>query len=537
MVNKRNVKGIAFLLLSITVIGVSIGLLNDSSGEQDIIGIEFSAVLNLTNDRAVESSLVSYFVNRESDDNTFKMVTPETIDDEYDISIELGAVMVMNVTAAGNQTELSKVRLFYASYIDLSRPPVEINLSGWIDEHRRVGEWDLLQDQWVNSTRSGGAAPHMYIPKKPVIETVDANNRFALDLYGQFSETGSNALFSPYSISTALSMVYEGARGETAREMQEVFHFSENETMRLDENQYLYEELNDDSQGSQLGIANALWVQDEYPLEAEYLLRVTEYYFGEAMNLDFASSPDVSRVTINDWVEEKTNDKINDLFPAGSIGPDIRLVLTNAVYFKGNWVHPFNPEKSEPLPFYINPDNPEQVDTMYLNNKRFNYSSVDGIQILELPYANSSLSMVILLPQNRTLAEVEDDLGARLDWWLARPKKRYMEIYLPKFSIESKYSLKGTLSDMGMPTAFTPRADLTGIHRDGKLYIDSVVHQAFIEVNEGGTEAAAATGVTIETLSAPITEVFRADHPFFFIIRDRQTGTNLFMGRVLDPTQ
>ncbi len=245
----------------------------------------------------------------------------------------------------------------------------------------------------------------------------------------------------------------------------------------------------------------------------------------------------VPRITINDWVEEKTNDKIKGLFPEGSIVPETRLVLTNAVYFKGNWVHPFKLDKTELRPFYVIPDSTVQVDTMYLSNKRFNYSSVDGIQVLELPYENSSLSMVILLPQNRTLTEVEGDLGTRLGWWLAGLERRTVKVYLPKFSFESKYLLKETLSDMGMPTAFSGLADFTGINGAGKLYIDSVVHQAFIEVNEEGTEAAAATGVTIAVSCAIGGDVFRADHPFIFIIRDRQTGTNLFMGRVLEPTQ
>ena len=537
MIKNRYVQGIAFLLLSILVVSVSIGLLNDSSGDQAEYGaIEFSAPLNLTNERAVESSIISYLVNRDSEDDIIKIHGFETVDGYYNISIELGAVRELNEAVHVNQTGSSLKRFFSATYMDLSNPLVETSLSGWIDENRKVSEWDVLQLHWVNSSTPGMWVPHLDAPTRPVTATVEANNRFALELYGQLSEMGGNVLFSPYSISTALSMVYEGARGVTAQEMQAVFHFNENETARLGENQYLYKELNDDRQGSQLDIANALWVQDEYPVEAEYLRRVTEYYYGEARNLDFMFSPDESRITINDWVEEKTNDKINDLFPDGSIGPDTCLVLTNAVYFKGNWVHPFRLTKTEPRPFYVTPVNPVQVDTMYLSNKHFNYSSVDGIQVLELPYANSSLSMVILFPQNRTLAEVEGDLSTKLDHWLAGLTKNEMEIYLPKFSFESKYSLKETLSNMGMPTAFTKHADFTGINGDGRLYIDSVVHQAFIEVNEEGTEAAAATGVTIITYGGYIGEVFRADHPFIFIIRDRQTGTNLFMGRVHDPT-
>lgn len=367
-------------------------------------------------------------------------------------------------------------------------------------------------------------------------ETVNASNRFALDLYKQVNS--GNLIFSPYSISTALSMLYEGAGGTTAEEIQEVFHYNVNTTQRLEENNQLRESLNND-RGIELNTANGLWVQTDYPILDEYHNRLTGFYGAEARQLNLAGEPEASQLIINDWVENKTQGKIEDLFPKDSFSEDTRLVLTNAVYFKGQWLYQFKQHETEQRPFYVTPNNTIQVDTMHLSNKKFNYVKNDEAQVIELPYRNSSLSMIVILPCNQTLTEMESNITMeKMESWINSMGKQYVVIYLPKYGYETKYEMVQILSDMGMPTVFDPgSAKLTGINPDGGLFVSKVIHQAFIEVDEEGTEAAAATGVVAELSALFGGEKFRADHPFMYLIMDKDTGAILFMGRVVDPSK
>jgi serpin B len=291
--------------------------------------------------------------------------------------------------------------------------------------------------------------------------------------------------------------------------------------------------------GTELNTANGLWVQLDYPILDEYHNRLTGFYGAEARQINLAGEPEESRFIINDWVENQTKGKIVDLFPEDSFNELTRLVLTNAVYFKGEWRYKFEPHETKQRSFYLTPNNTIQVDTMHLDEKKFNYIKNDEAQIIELPYANSSLSMIVILPCNRTLTELESEITMeKIETWVNSMHKQLMEIYLPKYSYESKSTMNQILSDMGMPTAFDPyAANLTGINPDGDLFVSKVVHQAFIEVNEEGAEAAAATGVVIELQCAIICEQFKADHPFMYLIMDKDTGSILFMGRVVDPSK
>ncbi|MCK4399666.1 serpin family protein, partial [Candidatus Bathyarchaeota archaeon] len=242
-----------------------------------------------------------------------------------------------------------------------------------------------------------------------------------------------------------------------------------------------------------------------------------------------------SRVTINDWVEEKTNDRIKDLFPPNSMLVDARLVLTNAIYFKGDWVTMFDEELTTPSEFHVAPLETVEVDMMKIQEGYFGYVDTGDAQILELPYKGEDMSMIIVLPQTNDIHEFEngftlEDYGR----WLNLLEPTQLDVYLPRFQFETKYMMGNDLEEMGMPTAFTGSADFSGMS-DGGLYIGHVIHQAYIDVNEEGTEAAAATGVVMRE-SMPILEVFRADHPFIFTIRDRDTGLILFIGRVMDPS-
>jgi serpin B len=365
--------------------------------------------------------------------------------------------------------------------------------------------------------------------------TVGASNRFTFDLYNRLRGLNGNLLFSPYSISTALSMVYEGARGTTADEMQIVFHFNANTTQRLNQNRELIEFINQ-QRGCNLSTANALWVQNGYPILPAYRDAVTEYCSAEARELNLAGEPEKSRTIINGWVENKTNNKVKELFPSGSFDMNTRLVLTNAIYFKGNWLYQFDPKDTGPQPFTVSPGQNVNVDMMSLRDKYLNYTDTGEVQVLELPYANSSISMFIILPKSVNITDLEHGLSLeQLNSWLSILEERKVDVYLPKFKGETSLNLRDTLAEMGMPTAFNG-ADFTGINSDGGLSIDKVFHKAVIEVNEKGTEAAEATG-TVMTLSASVADVFKADHPFVYLIRENSTGQILFIGRLIDPNR
>ena len=366
--------------------------------------------------------------------------------------------------------------------------------------------------------------------------TVEACNGFAFDLYGRYSVDEGNILFSPYSISTALSMTYEGARGETAEEMEAVFGFLEDSSERLPSVAGIYNTFNEEGREYALHTVNALWIQQDYPVQEDYVDAIVSYYGGDVNALDFVAEPDESRVTINEWVEERTNDRIKDLFPSGSIDADVRLVLTNAIYFKGDWLYEFDEEATSEEEFHVTPTTSVEVDMMSLRDD-FNYAETDELQLLELPYTGEDVSMLILLPKRSYMGDVEAQLLAeRLGEWVDMMEGTTVNVYLPRFTFETKYFMMEDLAEMGMPTAFTDAADFSGMTGNRELFIDKVIHQAFIEVNEEGTAAAAATGVSMRLSAAMPGEVFRADHPFIFLIRDVDTGVILFMGRVTDPS-
>ena len=372
-----------------------------------------------------------------------------------------------------------------------------------------------------------------------VSTVVSANNQFALDLYSQFKEEfkDENIFFSPYSISVALTMTYEGARGQTAEEMQSVLHIPENASLRRPNFAKIINEINKENKKYRLHTANALWPRIDFQLLEEYQNTIERYYGGKVTRLDYARDPEGSRQTINSWVEDKTEDKIKDLIPPGILNPDTVLVLTNAIYFKGTWVLQFDPKDTIDEDFTTSAGQIVKVPMMRLTGKdaEFNYAETDEIQILEMPYEGEDLSMLIILPKENNLEDIEESLTPeKLSEWKNMLKKQRVDIYIPKFKLETKYSMKDTLTKMGMPTAFTPAADFSGINGQGGIWIDKVIHQAFVEVNEEGTEAAASTAANMITAAQP---VFRADHPFIFIIQQKDTGNILFLGRFTDPTK
>ncbi len=373
---------------------------------------------------------------------------------------------------------------------------------------------------------------------------VDANNQFSFEYYDNVKESDGNIFFSPYSISTALAMTYEGARGKTADQMQSVLHVPKEGELRRKASAQVYNEINKDDKNYSLSTANALWVKKEYEFNSDYFGIVEDYYGGKVTNIDFRNSKSSSSL-INTWIENQTNGKITDLISPEIITPNTRLILTNAIYFKGKWINQFNKNKTKEEDFRVTTGKTVTVHLMQSVNSQtqFNYLEMDTFQILELPYSGEELSMLIFLPKEDNLKKFEKKFTFdKLQKWKQNMEKEQVDVFIPRFKFEAKYSLTSILSEMGMPLAFSDSADFTGMENNPEenLKIDEVIHQAFVEVNEEGTEAVAATAVGMGGITSvgqePIIPTFRADHTFIFIIQDKRNGNILFMGRVIDPT-
>jgi len=366
----------------------------------------------------------------------------------------------------------------------------------------------------------------------------DAMNGFNFEMYNELGiDSDENVFFSPYSIFTALAMTYEGARGDTAAQMKNVLGFEQNDEVSLCSFGRIYNLLNIDAEYT-LNTANALWTKKDYPFLEEYLRFIDNYYMGKATDVDFTNPSEAAEI-INSWVEENTGGKIEDMLSSGDISPDTVLILSNAIYFKGLWLTQFDVEDTLNRDFEITQGDIVQVPTMVLTDSEesFNYGETDDLQILELPYKGDAVSMVIILPKENNILSVEQMLSnENLSTWMDSMYPTDVDIYLPKFTFETEYNLKEMLIAMGMDIAFSFNADFSGMNGYGGLFIEKVLHKAFIEVNEEGTEAAAATTVhMLESAIPDSPKVFDADHPFLYLIQHKETGTILFMGKVVNP--
>jgi serpin B len=373
-------------------------------------------------------------------------------------------------------------------------------------------------------------------------QLVEGNTAFALQLYGTLRSTEGNLVLSPYSISSALAMTYAGARGQTAQQMEQALHFDQSNTDvhalfgRLDT------ALKAERGNNELNIANSLWPQEKYPFREEFLNLLKQDYGVTVTPLDYQRQAEQARVTINRWVDDKTRHKIAEIIGPGVLDDLTRMVLVNAIYFKGTWATQFRESATQPDNFYPKPDTTMTVPFMHQRGY-FSYGENDQLQLITLPYAGRQLEMIILLPRNRDgIGQLEKGLtAASLSAWTSGMRNQEVDVLLPKFKMSSGFGLGDTLRALGMKDAFdADRADFSGM--DGRphwLYISAVLHKAYIDMNEKGTEAAAATAVTVEAASAKAVEEppreFRADHPFLFLIRDSTTGSILFMGRVAQP--
>jgi serpin B len=380
--------------------------------------------------------------------------------------------------------------------------------------------------------------------KPDTAKLVAGNTAFGCELYGELKSEAGNLFLSPFSISTALGMAEAGARGKTREEMDKVLHLPEGAPAAFGA---VLRSLNGGpdarKRGFALSTANALWAQKGYPWNAEYKKLVAADYGAGLFDVDFQGRPDAARATINSWVEKETRDKIKDLLPRGSVTPTTRLVLTNAIYFKGDWAEPFKKANTKDLPFTLADGKKAEAPLMHRVGG-YRYAETDGYQVLDLPYAGNRLSMTVVLPRKPdALPAVEKELtGEKLAGVLKGLHfEKIVHVHLPKFKVEKSFTLNKPLTALGMKAAFTGAADFGGMHDGGEdLAISAVLHKAFVDVNEEGTEAAAATGVVIAATSIappPKPKYFRADRPFLYLIRDHQTGSVLFLGRLTEPAK
>ncbi len=369
---------------------------------------------------------------------------------------------------------------------------------------------------------------------------VDSNNQFAIDLYRKVNaqDSGKNIFVSPFSISTALAMTFEGSSGNTRKQMANVLHLDMTDAARQAGYSAL---LTETSAGPgkhyKLNVANALWGQKGYHFEASFLNATGKYYGGALKTVDFAGNTEGARVEINTWAEDHTAKMIRDLIPPGALDTDTRLVLTNAIYFKGTWASQFKPAATKDAPFNVSKTVKVQTPMMHQTG-HYRFVRENGVSAIELPYADDDLSMIAILPDGDI-----DKIGESLT--LDQIKQLCVDMFsqevdvtLPRFKMEAGYGLGGMLSAMGMPDAFSAKlADFSGMTGRPNLYIGKVIHKARIEVNEEGSEAAAATAVVMEDKAIMLEkEVFRADRPFFFMIVHNKTGAILFVGRLSNPS-
>jgi serpin B len=379
-----------------------------------------------------------------------------------------------------------------------------------------------------------------------------ANNAFAADLYSKLAAKEGNLFFSPNSIETALAMTYAGARGKTADQMAAVLHLTAGDEKVHTAFGAFMKDLNAEKgpdgkpRGYQLSVANALWGQDGYGFLPEFLKTVKTNYGAGLSEVDFVKDTEGARKTINTWVEKETRDKIKDLIPEGVLDASTRLVLTNAIYFKGDWAEKFKKEDTKDKPFHLGGGKDVKAPMMNAT-KHYPYLDTADFQAVKLPYKGNELSMVVVLPKKVDgLANLEKQIAPKmlsetLASWKQGGRFRSEEVVLtlPKFKMTREFGLGDVLAAMGMKDAFSASAaDFSGMDGQKDLFISAVVHKAFVDVNEEGTEAAAATAVGVALSSMPAEPItFKADHPFLFLIRHEASGAILFMGRVADPTK
>ena len=386
------------------------------------------------------------------------------------------------------------------------------------------------------------------VPQPDLDALVAGNTAFTFDLYQELALTNEGNLFySPFSISQALAMTFTGARGNTEIQMADTLHF----TLPGAQLHPAWNALDlalasrgqnaeaSDGKGFRLNVVNSIWGMVGYPFEAPFLDTLALHYGAGMYLLDFAADPAGCTDTINTWVEDRTEGRIEDLIPPDAISAVTRLVLVNAIYFNAAWLHPFDKDNTQDGTFQLTDDTTATVPFMY-QEESFGYATGNGWQAVELPYDGQELSMVVVLPDAGRFDDIESSLDeVTLGALLSSLSPTPLGLTLPKFSYNSTYLLNDPLKNLGMPDAFSfGDADFSGMDGTHSLFISRVIHKAFVDVNEAGTAAAAATAVVMDfgTSVPPEALPVTVDRPFIFLIRDLQTGAILFTGRVLNPS-
>lgn len=370
-----------------------------------------------------------------------------------------------------------------------------------------------------------------------VCELTAANGHFAIDLFKTINEQeteGANIFISPFSISTALAMTANGANGETLSEMQDALRTGTLNLQDINEAyQTLLEVLPQLDPATRLKIANSIWHQEGYPVLPAFLQTNTDYFASEVIPADFRDDAVIGEV--NDWIENNTEGLITDAL--STLPSNVVMLLINAIYFQGSWQTEFDPENTQAANFAA-PDGPVSVELMHLPEANFRYTENELFQVVDLPYGDSVYAMSVFLPKEGVnVNEIINQLNpTNWETWQEQMIPTNIELFLPKFEMEYEIKLKNVLRLMGMETAFSDRADFSKMIDGGGVKVDDVIHKAFVEVNEEGTEAAAVTIVIIVETSVPQIPLFRADRPFFFVIHDYKTKSIQFMGKVQNPS-
>nr|XP_010959566.1 serpin B11 [Camelus bactrianus]XP_045377409.1 serpin B11 [Camelus bactrianus] len=386
-----------------------------------------------------------------------------------------------------------------------------------------------------------------------------ANTEFCLDVFKELNSNnaGDNIFFSPLSLLYALSMILLGARGNSARQMEKVLHFNHieeslgpefkdsakcSQTGKIhSEFGVLFSQINRPDSNYTLSIASRLYGTNAMAFHQQYLHCSEKLYGARLQTVDFERSAEETRKAINAWVENKTNGKVTNLFGKGTIDPSCVMVLVNAIYFKGQWRNKFQERETMKTPFQLSQGKSVTVEMMYQTGMfKLAFIKKPQMQVLELPYVNNTLSMIILLPVGTAdLQQVEEQLNAKtFSEWTSPSNlvEQEVEVHLPRFKLDVKYELNSLLKSLGMTDIFSQvKADLSGISPTRGLFVTKVIHKSYVDVNEEGTEAAAATGVIVVVKRLPIRAQFMANHPFLFFIRHIQTNTILFCGKLASP--
>ena len=371
------------------------------------------------------------------------------------------------------------------------------------------------------------------------------NNAFAVDLYGKLSSEPGNLFFSPASVTSAFAMAYAGARGTTATEMASTLHFALPPDRLHPAMGELLTQLNGPHQNYELHMANALWAEKDQHFLADYTSLMKRDYGAGFQPVDFKANPEAARALINDWVAGQTKQKILNLVPAGSVTTSTRLILTNAIYFKAAWGSQFSRSQTQSEDFHLSSTKTVKADLMH-ETKGGTYFRGPDFQALELPYKGNELSMIVLLPDAPDgLPALETSLtAATLNKWISSLSyEDKIVVTFPRFKITQQFELSSALEALGMKQAFEAHtADFSAMTGDNSIFISAAIHKAYIDVDEEGTEAAAATAVMMSGMAMrqgppPPPNVFRADHPFLFLIRENSSGAILFLGRLTNPTK